>query len=88
MRNSILEIVLNKLRNFVKYHILTFPIFALQRIYGFDKWHIYGSSKPKYTFIISQILNQLEKKTQSWKLAVGSEIFLNWRGLNIKSALI
>lgn len=71
MRKSILEFFFNKLCNFVKYHLLTFPTFILQRVYRFDKWHIYGSSKPQYTFIVSQMLNQLTKKDTIVEIGCG-----------------
>ena len=46
-------------RNFLKFHIATGHIYALQKVIKFDKWHIYGSSNPEYVKVATTILNSL-----------------------------
>ncbi len=47
-------------RNFFQFHVATVHIYALQKIFHFDKWHIYGSSRPDYVKVVARILNNLD----------------------------
>ena len=57
-----LKTVMRKTLNFFKYHVFTFHILILQKFFKFEKWHIYGSSQPRYTETVSEISNSLAEK--------------------------
>lgn len=41
------------------FYIRTLPTRLLQFLYRFDRWHIYGSSKPEYVKIVANLVNNL-----------------------------
>ena len=43
----------------IMFKVRTFPIRLAQYYFRFDRWHVYGSSQPKYVRVVSECVNQL-----------------------------
>ncbi len=43
----------------IYFYIRTLPTRLLQFLFRFDRWHIYGSSKPEYVKIVANLVNDL-----------------------------
>jgi hypothetical protein len=59
------------LLNSLKFRIKTFPTWLLWKKFKFSKWHIYGSTKPKYQSECIRILNELDNRSTIVEIGCG-----------------
>jgi 2-polyprenyl-3-methyl-5-hydroxy-6-metoxy-1,4-benzoquinol methylase len=59
------------LLNKLKFRIKTFPTWVLWKNFKFDKWHIYGSTQPKYQGEVIRMLNELDFRFKIVEIGCG-----------------
>ncbi len=63
--------MLSKYFRYIRRKLQEFPFWLLKIFFGFDNWHVYASSRPKYVKVVWDIANSLKPRNKVVEIGCG-----------------